>query len=182
MSRAIDDLKHEHDAIQAALKILESFERRTSAGEPVDTGDLSAFLGFLKEFADKCHHGKEEGILFPALVSAGLPAQTGPIGVLLDDHVQGRGWIAQMESSLTPALDPARFAQAAHGYRDLLQAHIRKENEVLFPMAEQMLKPDQLDSLFERFEAHEEQVIGAGRHEQLHGVLKALRAKYVTAA
>lgn len=182
MSRAIDDLKHEHDAIQVALKILESLEQRTATGQPVDTSDLAAFLGFLQEFADKCHHGKEEGILFPALVSAGLPQKSGPVEVLLDDHVQGRDWIARMASSLTPALDPERFAQAARGYRELLQAHIRKENEVLFPMAEQMLSPEQLDSLFERFEAHEEQVIGAGRHEQLHGLLKALRAKYVTAA
>lgn len=182
MSRPIDDLMHEHEAILFALKILESFEQRIAAGQAADTADLQAFLGFLKEFADKCHHGKEEGILFPALVSAGLPAQGGPVGVMLDEHVQGRHWIAQMESSLSPQFDPGRFVQAASAYRELLQAHIQKENEVLFPMAERLLAPEQLEALFERFEAHEAQVIGAGRHEQLHALLKRLRAKYVSPA
>lgn len=155
MSRAIDDLMREHEAILFALQILESFERRIAAGQPVDTTDLAAFLGFLREFADKCHHGKEEGILFPALVAAGVPDQGGPVGVMLDEHAQGRRWIAQMDASLGPTLDPERFGQAARGYRALLQAHIRKENEVLFPMAERLLGTDQLDSIFEQFEAHE---------------------------
>ncbi|MFD0666407.1 hemerythrin domain-containing protein [Ramlibacter sp. MAHUQ-53] len=182
MSRAIDDLRHEHEAILAALRILERFEQRAAAGQPLDTADLASFLGFLQEFADKCHHGKEEGILFPALVGAGLPAQGGPVGALLDEHAQGRDWIARMAASLAPALDPARFAEAARGYRELLQAHIRKENEELFPMAEEMLGPDTMDRLFERFEAHEAQVIGEGRHEQLHALLKGLWAKYLAAA
>jgi hemerythrin-like domain-containing protein len=37
-------------------------------------------MGFLKEFADKRHHGKEEGILFPALVEADIPEKGGHIG------------------------------------------------------------------------------------------------------
>lgn len=181
MSRAIDDLMHEHEALLYALPILESFERQTAAGQAVDVVDLAAFIGFLKEFADKCHHGKEEGILFPALLAAGIPGESGPVGELLEEHVQGRGWIAQMESSLWPPSRPERFALAARAYRELLQAHIRKENEVMFPMAERTLEPAQLEGIFERFEAHEAQVIGAGRHEQLHALLKGLRAKYVAA-
>ncbi len=179
MSPAIDDLMHEHEAIRSALQILEAFERRLAAGQAVAEGDIAAFLGFLKEFADKCHHGKEEGILFPALVAAGLPEPGGPVGVMLDEHAQGRRRIAQMEDSLAPSIDPVRFSEAARGYRELLQAHIRKENEVLFPMAERLLDAGQLAGLFDRFEAHETQVMGEGRHEQLHALLKDLRARYV---
>jgi len=54
----------------------------------VDTKDMHDFIGFLKEFADKCHHGKEEGLLFPALIQAGLPEKGGPIGVMLADHAR----------------------------------------------------------------------------------------------
>lgn len=182
MSRAIDDLMHEHEALLFALPILESFERRTAAGEAVDVVDLAAFIGFLKEFADKCHHGKEEGILFPALLAAGIPGEGGQVGELLDEHALGRGWIAQMEASLWPTPHPERFTLAARAYRELLQAHIRKENEVLFPLAERALSPEQLEALFERFEAHEAEVIGVGRHEELHALLKGLRARYVAAA
>jgi hemerythrin-like domain-containing protein len=182
MSRAIDDLLHEHDAILFALGILDDMVQRVSSGQPSSTDDIAAFLGFLKEFADKCHHGKEEGFLFPALTAAGIPEQGGPVGVMLHEHAQGREAIAQMEASLHPTLDLARFTSAARGYADLLRAHIDKENTILFPMAEKALLSQQLDELFEKFEGHEENVIGAGRHEELHGLLKGLRQKYRTEA
>ncbi len=182
MSRAIDDLMHEHEAILMALGILHDMDQQFAAGQsPADMKvDLAAFIGFLKEFADKCHHGKEEGFLFPAMTAAGVPDQGGPVGAMLSEHAQGREWIRQMDASLQPSLDAARFSSAAHGYTDLLRSHIKKENEILFPMAEKVLSPEKLDELFEAFEGHEENVIGAGRHEELHGLLKGLRTKYQT--
>ncbi len=63
---------------------------------------------------------------------------------------------------------------------DLLRNHIQKENNVLFPMAEKLLPPAQLEKLYESFEEHEEKVIGQGRHEELHGILNGLKQKYVT--
>ncbi len=86
MSKAIEELMHEHDAILFALKILESMNRQVETGSAIDLADVSGFLGFLKEFADTCHHGKEEGLLFPALVRAGLPEQGGPVGVMLSEY------------------------------------------------------------------------------------------------
>jgi hemerythrin-like domain-containing protein len=182
MSRAIEDLRHEHEAILSALAILDGIVRRFAAGDAVDRADLIAFIGFLQEFADRCHHGKEEGLLFPALARAGVPQAGGPLQALLEDHVQGRQWIRQMQASLEPALDAAAFAAAARGYRELLQAHIRQENEVLFPIAQRVLTPAQLEELAQGFDAHEAQVIGGGRHEQLHALLHGLRGKYAMPA
>lgn len=177
MSKAIDELKHDHEAILFALQILE----KMLAGIPANTAsreDLSNFIGFLKEFADKCHHGKEEGLLFPALVQAGMPEKAGPVAVMLSEHVEGRQYIQQMEAALTGGLDGRRFTDAASGYIRLLRAHIDKENNVLFMMAEQMLPAAQLEQLHHAFEVHEENVIGHGRHEELHAMLKSLRKKY----
>ena len=178
MSRAIDDLMHEHDAILAALGILQNMDHQLAAGQPVNSADFQAFIGFLKDFADKCHHGKEEGLLFPALTAAGTPSPGASVGDLLKEHEQGRERINQMEASLQPTLDAARFSNAARGYAEVLRSHIQKENEILFPLAEKSLSPQKLDELFEAFEAHEAKVMGAGRHEQLHGLLKDLRKKY----
>ena len=179
MSRAIEDLKHEHDAVLFALKILAGMCKRMSVGAPVDDADIAAFLGFLKEFADKCHHGKEEGLLFPALVEAGIPQEGGPVGRMLEEHVEGRRWIRDMEAATQPALKVDDFTAAARGYTRLLQAHIQKENEVLFRMAEQVLSAAELERIADAFEQHEAQVIGQGRHEELHALLKALKAKYL---
>jgi len=179
MSQAIDDLRHEHEAILFALKILAAINRRLTDGQAVDLADLRDFIGFLREFADKCHHGKEEGLLFPALIEAGVANEGGPVGVMLAEHVEGRKWIAAMEAALQPVFHAAEFVAAAQGYTQLLSAHIEKENQVLFPLAERLLPEARLQALFEAFEAHEAQVIGAGRHEQLHGLLKHWQAKYL---
>lgn len=180
MSRAIEDLLHEHEAIVFALKILANITWKLEATIHVDPADLTAFIGFLKEFADKCHHGKEEGLLFPALAAADVQQAGAVLAGLLREHEEGREWISAMSAAIDPELNPAVFIHAAQGYTKLLRSHIEKENNELFPMAERMFSPARLESLYEGFEEHESKVIGKGRHEELHALLKSLRSKYVT--
>jgi len=179
MSKAIDDLKHDHDAILSALKILDRIAEDIEKGATPGRADLAKFIDFLKEFADKCHHGKEEGMLFPALTQAGMPERGGPVGVMLSEHVEGRRFIKEMEGAIASTPDYRAFSAAAKRYSSLLQNHIGKENDVLFPMAENLLKADQLEKLYEGFETHEKTVIGHGRHEELHQILKEMKAKYL---
>jgi len=178
MSKAIDDLKNEHEAILSAIQILERMIASMEKAPSVEPKDMHAFIGFLKEFADKCHHGKEEGLLFPALVGAGLPEKGGPIGVMLAEHAQGRKLIRDMKEAISPAVDRIKLAQAAGAYTTLLRKHIEKENVFLFPTAERVLTETQLEQLYEGFEEHEEKVIGQERHEELHAMLKSLQEKY----
>jgi hemerythrin-like domain-containing protein len=178
MSKAIDDLMNEHEAILSALQILGRMVAPVEPAAPVETKDMQDFIGFLKEFADKCHHGKEEGLLFPALIGAGVPDLGGPIGAMLADHDQGRKLIRDMEESISPNVDRMKLAQAAGEYSHLLRNHIQKENMALFPMAEKVLSGTQLEKLYQGFEEYEEKVIGQGRHEELHSLLKSLQEKY----
>lgn len=178
MSKAIDELKHDHDAILSALKILDTMVGRLGKAGAPSADDLQSFIGFLKEFADKCHHGKEEGILFPALTDAGMPKQGGPVSVMLSEHVEGRTLIQEMEKALSGTVDAKAFAEAAREYADLLRAHIAKENDVLFPAAERLLASPELQRIHGKFQEHEETVIGHGRHEELHRMLKELKQKY----
>jgi hemerythrin-like domain-containing protein len=83
---------------------------------------------------------------------------------MLLEHKQGREYIALMNQSLE-SKDLANFKNTAIKYRDLLRNHIAKENNVLFMMADKLLDDNKQDELFERFENHEETVIGHGVHE-----------------
>lgn len=179
MSQAIDVLRHEHDAILMALKILDRIADEAKNGK-IESADVANFLGFLKEFADRCHHGKEEGMLFPAMIDAGLPAEGSPVSVMLQEHEQGRALVAAMGQACDPMLKPDAFDEAAKAYSAHLRMHIEKENSVLFPLAERIVDPAILESLSDKFETHEENVIGHGRHEQLHDMLKAMKAKYLS--
>jgi hemerythrin-like domain-containing protein len=84
-----------------------------------------------------------------------------------------------MEEASSPVLQPERFSAAAKAYSHHLRAHIEKENEILFPMVEQVLGDGELESLHRAFDKHEDEVIGHGRHEELHHMLHDLKAKYV---
>jgi len=136
-------------------------------------------VDFLKTFADKCHHGKEEGLYFPNLEKVGIPKEGGPIGQMLLEHVQGRGYISAMSGALEgEKIRIKDFATAARGYIDLLRAHIEKENTVLFALGDRVLPVDLQASLLKDFESFEEQVMGQGTHEKLHALLEELEEKY----
>ena len=181
MSQAIDDLKQEHDAILFALDILDRMVARVDAGPPVDPQQVGSLLAFLHEFADTCHHGKEEGLLMPALLDAGIARDAEPLRRMLDEHTQGRELVQRMRAAALPMLRGPEFAAAARAYAVLLRGHIAHEHEVLFPLAEARLSTAQLDNLFDAFAIHESEVIGPGRHEALHEALgeldQALRSR-----
>jgi hemerythrin-like domain-containing protein len=182
MTTATQTLRHEHDAILRMLDAAEETARQLTAGAQVAPGVLEGLLEFLKLFADQCHHGKEEDVLFPKLVEKGLPRNMGPIGVMLLEHDQGRALVQQM-SDATAAYKAAhpgaaeRWAEAARAYAGLLREHIAKENSVLFVMAERMLSAEEQQQLAAEFEAVELQKMGAGRHERLHQMMDQLCAE-----
>lgn len=141
-------LRAEHEIIQRALDVLDAAADRLERGAPHSDGWWRRLLEWFREFADRTHHAKEEQALFPALTRAGVPVDGGPIGVMLAEHQQGRDLIAAMAST-----DGAPRAASARRYGELLRAHILKENEVLFPMADAVLDETARQRLAREFAA-----------------------------
>lgn len=178
MSKATTGLMNDHDAILSALDLLNNILDTLSKKQSLDPEDLLNFLEFLREFADKCHQGKEEGILFPAMIAAGVADRGGPIGVMMAEHIQGRGYIHSMLESLEEPADMVRFEKAGRAYIELLRVHIQKENNVLFPMADNNISPEQLESINSAFEEHTAKLLGKSRQIELQTQLNGLRLKY----
>jgi hemerythrin-like domain-containing protein len=184
MGIAIEQLKKEHEAIETMLKILEAVCGRLQAGEKTDPADLDRIVEFFRVFADRCHHGKEEELFFPALEMAGIPKEGGPIGVMLGEHDRMRALMRGLAEAVDRhrAGEPkarAEIVRHASYYAATLRGHIEKENNVLFKMAEMHLSPDEEKELAERFEFMEVEKIGAGKHEELHAVLDRLEGIYL---
>ncbi len=113
---------------------------RIEAGQSLPEGFPEWAPRFFQQFADQCHHAKEEDLFFPVLKERGIPEQGGPIGVMLHEHVLGRDCVARMRAaSQAQPLDTRTFADTARQYIPLLRQHIFKENNVLFRMAEQVM-------------------------------------------
>jgi len=177
------ELSQEHQAILEMIRILGLMAERLEAGAPVAAKDLEEAVEFIRVFADRCHHAKEEGHLFPEMERAGIPRGRGPIAVMLAEHDQGRKHAAAMAAALRGAgkghkKARAAFAAAARGYGEILTRHIFKEDRILFPMADDKLSPDQQASLEECFAEVEKTVVGEGRHEEFHRLLERLAAAY----
>ena len=168
-----DILIKEHDAILNMLNILEEVCRRFDNGERVEESDLENIVEFFTVFADKCHHGKEEDILFPALEEYGIPNEGGPIGVMLAEHIVGRDNVKGMTNAIVDYKEgkdsaPKEFVRYGRSYIELLTAHIDKENNILFVMADNRISEERQQSLLVDFEKAEMKKIGQGVREKFH--------------
>jgi hemerythrin-like domain-containing protein len=179
--KAIDMLMEEHEVIHKVLDVLERMAQRADSNQGVHAAHGRMIVEFLHGFADTCHHAKEEQHLFPALLPHGLTAQSGPVAVMLAEHAQGRELVVQLEQAVQ-AVDSqardgaARFSAAAWAYISLLRGHIAKENQVLFPMAAQLLTDVEAQALLDAFHNVEHKELGVGAHEKYLEIASTLAA------
>jgi hemerythrin-like domain-containing protein len=174
-------LRNEHEIILQALDTTEEIARQVAGGKAVAADTLAGILEFLRLFADRMHHGKEEDLLFPMLETKGLPRQGGPVAVMLHEHDLGRALIRNMveaseQFSAGAADAAARWAEAAREYAALLRAHIQKENDILFRIAEQVLSPAEQAQLAQAFGKSEVQKLTPGTRERLQDFMQKLNA------
>lgn len=145
--RAMDPLeilRREHELILSALTTLVRLAGRIGAGER-PRRNFDRLIDFFEHFADGCHHAKEEQLLFPALIEAGLPGDDGPLLVLSREHEAARRLLAHLRATLDDLGDKHRrnaFVDAVEVYVDLVTQHVEKENRVLFRAAERLLDDD----------------------------------------
>jgi hemerythrin-like domain-containing protein len=176
---AIEILMNEHRLIERVCDALEGFAETAARRTGEDKAELARFVTFISKFADGCHHGKEEDILFAAMVDAGFSREVGPIAVMLAEHDRGRAHVAELRRLSEQAEawsddDRRRLLQAAHGYSALLHAHIHKEDAILYPMAEQHLPAETLERVNTGCVAYEASRTGDGEHERLHAIADEL--------
>lgn len=180
-TRPTDVLHAEHRIIERVLHVVDGLARKARTGEEVDRDDARDAIDFIVSFADRCHHGKEEAELFPAMERCGLPREAGPTAVMRAEHDEGRAHVQAMRTAVEASpFDAAAFARHGGAFASLLRDHIMKEDQVLFPMAEQML-PEQakaeLRAVFQRVDEHD---IGDAERARCLAIADRLVAKYGT--
>ncbi|MFY9341893.1 MAG: hemerythrin domain-containing protein [Planctomycetota bacterium] len=172
----VDVLSAEHQTILAVLGAMANEQRHLLAGGSVRTAFWNPALEFLEQYADRCHHGKEELALFVELERAGLPPTHGPTVCMRNEHELGRQGRRAMLDALH-ARDGSGLAVAVGAYVELLRDHIEKEDQVLFPMAKSMLDEAavaRLRTAFARVEHHD---MGEGAHARYEELARHLAAE-----
>ena len=134
-------LRDEHRLI---LRVVDAMAVHLDAGRRPGARELfGRCVRFFRLYTDALHHGKEEDLLFEALIQEGMPRHVGPVAIMLQDHQLGRALVRQMEENLEAIeSEPDRwrgFDNAARTYVELIHMHIGKENHGLFETADRIL-------------------------------------------
>lgn len=134
----------EHEMI---VQMLAEADRVAKAPGKLDQERTEGLIEFFVNFADRLHHAKEETLLFPRLEERGLPHDSGPLAIMLMEHDEGRSFLKAARMALPKAKqgEPQAVAtvrDSLRGFAELLQAHIHKENMILFRMADEILTPN----------------------------------------
>jgi len=176
---AVQILMHEHSLILQALSAMEERISGLRNGTATDRVFFDKAVEFLRSFADRCHHGKEEDVLFAMMVEElDYPRTSGPVAVLTSEHERGRTFIRGIaEAAAVLDTDPtaaSRIVEHGRGYIQLLRAHIEREDTIVFPMAEQFLDDSDQARLAGKFAQFERQEIESGRHAASPRLLEEL--------
>jgi hemerythrin-like domain-containing protein len=118
----IQELMDEHRIIEKVLTALTA-----AADQEVPLEFYERAVDFIANFADKCHHSKEEERLFPVLEEKGIPREAGPIGCMCEEHEIGRGHV-QAIRELIKAGDLAGLRRESLNYVGLLRSHIQNKD------------------------------------------------------
>jgi hemerythrin-like domain-containing protein len=182
--KATEQLKKEHNAIKLTIRVLDKLCKSLEAGEKINIDDLEALIDFYGVFVDKCHHVKEENMLFAAMQRSLDPTDGERIGALLKDHVMGRNYTRDLTKAVKDykkgEKDAAKeIVHNARHYITLLIQHIDIEDNVLYPIADKRLSPQMHEELLREFDEFELREIGIDKHEAYHAMIERLRDTYL---
>ncbi len=187
MREPSDILREEHEVIEHLLQVLAAMAKRVDHGESVARADVDDLLEVVVNFADKCHHAKEEKALFPALGRASPKEGAQLVRRLEGDHQAGRHLVASLRSEAARLAQGdtsirVQFAKDARSYVALLTEHIDQETKLLLPMVDRVLLAAERERLAAEFDRIEREETGAGVHEKYEATIHRLADRYVHGA
>ncbi|MFN7955357.1 MAG: hemerythrin domain-containing protein [bacterium] len=149
-------LRRDHELILRGATALERCGARLSqAGGSAleEPRRLEALLAFFRVFLDRWHHAKEEEVLVPSLLAAGVPRDAGPLAEIVEQHVRGADLLSRLSASDLPTA-----ALAIPSYTEFLRQHLMLEERSVFALAEQSLDGAAKDKLLAEFERIDRQM------------------------
>ena len=128
-------------------------------------------VDFIRSYADKYHHAKEEEILFKY-----FDEDLDILKAMHEDHERGRSHVRAILEALERK-DKATIAEHLNAYRELLKEHIKKEDEILYPWMDRNLSDSQIGELFSKFNTTDEQI--GFSPDKYEGFINHLEKKYL---
>jgi hemerythrin-like domain-containing protein len=146
----IGPLMKEHRIIEKMIAYVKRESGKIAAGGEVNPLFIDAAVDFIRTYADRTHHGKEEDILFAALAGRNLaPEDRRQMDTLTAEHVFARKTVRALVEAKADFLagdrdSLRRILEACGALIRLYPDHIRREDKIFFPAAMKYFdKPEQ---------------------------------------
>lgn len=175
----------EHKNIRRILRVARNISYQLMINGEYDLEDLPKIIDFVRTYADKHHHGKEEDILFETMKKElEAIAKSGAITGMYIEHDMGRLYMSNLEKAIEAfksGNDIARLDIIANtiSYTDLLDRHIEKENTALYKLAEKMLSDHSKSFIDEESRKIEELASESGLQNKYISLIEELENKYI---
>lgn len=143
-------LSDEHKNILTVIDSIERECKKLSSGEEIDKEFFKKAIDFIRNYADKFHHAKEEDILFKEFNDNAEKAHCNPVDQMLHEHDIGRKFVKGMQEAIK-SKNKEQLVENAEGYASLLQDHITKEDRILYPMCDEVISLKTQEKMLEQF-------------------------------
>ena len=181
---SIEVMVKEHELISRMLKVMRQACYGILKGEAFCLGDFYEMIDFVKEYADGHHHNKEEKFLFKAMEEhlGALGQKLIRMGMLVE-HDLGRLYMSELREALGKLKvgnEESKLDVIASmiSYTHLLERHISKENDVVYPFGEKQLPKDVIEQIHIQTEEYEMNALKNGVQEKYEEMVKRLEEKY----
>lgn len=169
----------EHRLIERMVRLLDAELAAMRSTGQANAAFLVAATDFIRSFADQCHHGKEEGILFQDLEKKPLEKPLRQIlHELIAEHAHARQVTARLAAATEryQAGDNAALDDLQESVQELVRfypQHIEKEDRHFFVPIMSYFTPQELEEMLQRFYEFDRQLI----HERYREVVTRWEAK-----
>jgi hemerythrin-like domain-containing protein len=175
----------EHKNIMRMLKVVRSACKKIMDEKDICYEDFDDMIDFIRNYADKHHHGKEEKFLFKEMV-----AHLGKMGTnlvthgMLVEHDWGRLFVSELSEALSRVKagdEDSKLDVIANaiGYANHLTRHIAKEDAVVYTFAEKNLSKELLEDINKQTELFEEEANKQSVQDYYIKLLEKLETKYL---
>ncbi len=167
----------EHRLIEKMLHVIQNQIPLIEKQNRVDPVFIDTVVDFIKIYADRTHHGKEEEILFRALSAKSMASEDEKImAELIEEHKFGRQVTADMVQAGREYRNGRMEALAAITEKlrtlvDFYPKHIIKEDKVFFPNTEKYIRQEEQENMLDEFNEFDRKMI----HEKYASVLEGLK-------
>ena len=182
---AIELMTHEHTFIRRMLAVMRAFSYQLMKDPQMDVSDAPQMIDFVRQYADKHHHGKEEDLLFNRMVEhLGSAAVKLVQHGMLVEHDLGRLHMKLMEEGIEAFRngdDEARLdiIGNAIAYTQLLDRHITKEDDMVYQFAWRHFQPDMIAQINRETDDFENRASESGTQQHYLTLLEKMETKYL---